>query len=107
MNENQKAHELIQKCWHDIEKRSFNSWVCVKCFKCFERSSELDKLHPDYSNNIADAWELMLYAEKRGLKPYIGWGFVKIGESEVKFEYLAEVPAVITKAFIEVMENLK
>ncbi len=78
-----------------------------KSFKCFERSSELDKLHPDYSNNIADAWELMLDAEKLGLKPYIGWGFVKIGESEVKFEYLAEVPLTITKAFIEAMENLK
>lgn len=71
---NQKAHELMNLCWHEpsyvwIEvagiKEGVKSWSCEKCGKSSGRGPS-NIYNPSYDSNIADAFKIIEFMKTKG-----------------------------------------
>lgn len=115
LNLNQKAQELMGKCWHDWRLSTLADWK-YQCDKCQDMTNYKSLKYPKYTESIADAFELIKFAESKGIYFNIFTEFchVKVykapyDESHRFNKYISaeSIPLAITRAFIEAMENLK
>ena len=111
MNLNQKAHEIMGKCWHDWRLSTLADWK-YQCDKCQDMTNYKSLKYPKYTESIADAFELIKFAESKNICVIINTSesnhvqFWERSDTPLLGESIAEtIPFAITRAFIEAMEN--
>lgn len=78
---NQRAHEAMGLCWHEIVDRGedIKHGGAKRQPKCSCGMNPLDMTHPtnpDYENSISDAWKLV-----ESLERTYGWVTISVGKS--------------------------